>query len=1174
MNKKFITLCIIRFKPIVLILLFYCLTAHAWWDSDWNHRVNITVDNTSATAVTSYEVKLTIDASNAPNFDWSNNGNDIRFIDSDDMTMLAHFIESYDGIAEIATVWVNVPNIAAMDSANLFFYYDNSTATNTTDASATFSQSGLKYHTRNSTLDPDSLATAQSTFDGIADGTTGFGCSNVTAFTSLENSELYGSNNAMALTSEVFFNMPSGGTLQLRLGGDFGDGGGLYVDNTVIEELWGPVGTGDDMWWANTWASFTTSQEILYGSIVLSAGYHVLRHIGFEQCCDGDATLEYRIGTTGSWLAFNTSNLSLVSPQCPVSTAASFAAEETFDAIIGYVSSQFHDQHVLIEWQSNSESFNVGFNIWIQDHTGKWLKSNAELIPSEKINSLTPLQYHYRVDNMSIEHFQISSINIHGKEEFYRTYEVKKSYGRKTTTQSIDWSIVNQQNNTKIKQRNLLKNSQLTQIDQQDLVANIKTSKTGITRVYFDQLMAAGLDITQFDDNNLAVSFKGRAIARNVHIDHNSENSYVEFFAQTLNNIDALYLSQAIYQISNQPDLVKHSKNNRIHRPLTLTQSYNTTDTRDNNVVYNFASSSSDPWFEKLLANFGNGATHRIELTKPIDLALNDNINITLKMMGLTDYPGNAAINPDHHLKVILNNNTVIFDGFEDGIVDWHISIPLTSQQLEDGVNTLDLTLVSDTGFSADMVYFDKLEIDYTKPLAKNNQPLLFSTDQKNTEFELSGFIDKNFIAYAHSASGDLFELYIDDEPSNIDRIFMDQFEIQLTQHHYVDAINATGSHQYWFSDADTALAVDEIHITSKEKITLDNSHYLIISDTNFINHDLERFKNAKQQQGLKTSIISWQDIIEKNGNGYATPETLTRFLSSTYQHFRFTHVLLVGAQTYDYNNYLGLNTVNFIPTHYMKTNGNFHYTPTDFPYTDINKDGYPNFALGRWPVRTTQELNTIVNKTLTWQQQHPSNTINSLLIAEQQDQNLINFAEQADSVANTLQLDADLTQKVYVDDYLASSSDDPIAEAKNDLINHINGGVDLVIFDGHGSPTTWAYQNLFNTQDVVQLTNINHPFLLSPLSCYTTYYENPSTNTLAHQMLFSGQNAAVAIHGAMVLSQYLSNQNMATTTLKDMIERQSTLGEAIMRAKIDLYHAIDDNILNWSLLGDPAITL
>lgn len=1163
------------FICLIILCLSNSATVLAWWDSDWNHRVNITIDNTSSSNVTNYEVKLTIDTSNAPSFDWSNNGDDMRFIDNDDMTELSFFIESFDAIAETATVWVSVPSITAMSSSDLYLYYDNGMVSNASDASTTFSQTGLKYHTRNSTFDPDSLASAQANFDGIADGITGFGCSNVSAFTSLENSELYGSNNAMALTSEVFFEMPSSGTLQLRLGGDFGDGGGLYVDNTVIEELWGPVGTGDDMWWANSWTSFTSSQEILYGSITLTAGYHVLRHIGFEQCCDGDSTLEYRIGTSGPWLAFNTSNLSLVSPQCPVPTAASFAAEETFDAIISYVNSTFDGRSLVIKWESSSESFNIGYNIWLQDISGKWYKSNTALIPSQKINSLTPLQYTHRINNSaSVHFFQISSVDINGQEDFYRSYEVKKSYGRQVAAQTINWPMINQKYSETQANRLQQKSSALNNVDHRNLIVNIKTSKTGITRVYFDQLISAGLDLTQFDHADLAVSQKGQAVARNIYIGNSHTDSYLEFFAKPLNDHDALYMTQAIYQISNQPLLVKKSKQASPHRPLTVSQSFKSTKTRDNNHVYNFASSSSDPWFEKLLFNVGNGDTYRLEFQKPTDEVYNDVINLKLKMMGLTDYPGDAIQAPDHHLRVVLNGEQIIFDGFEDGVVDWRINMPLRSHQLNQGLNTLDLILVNDTGYIADLVYFDTFEITHNKILSKSTQPLLFSTDQNNTEFQLSGFTNADIIAYAQNDTGDLFQLNIAALPSNTDQIFQDQFESLNIHYHYIDAIKSAGNHHYWFSDQQAALNPDDIYLSNRVDINFDDSDYLIIADDHFINQDLEHFKNVKQQQGFKTTIISWQDIVEQHGYGYPTAETLSGFLKSAHQNYRFTHVLLVGAQTYDYNNNLAINTVNFIPTHYRKTNVNFHFTPTDFPFTDINHDGHPNFALGRWPVRSTQELQTIINKTLTWQQQHPSNNIRSLLIAEQQDLNAINFAEQADMVAETLQLDFNLTKKVYLDEYLSFFPNDPITQAKNDLINHVNAGLDLVIYDGHGSPTTWAYQNLFNTQDVTQFNNIQQPFLLSPLSCYTTYYENPTTNTLAHQMLFSGENAAVAIQGAMVLSQYSSNQNMTTAVLKDMIEQQSTLGEAIMRAKIDLFDANDDNIINWSLLGDPSIQL
>ena len=89
-------------------------------------------------------------------------------------------------------------------------------------------------------------------------------------------------------------------------------------------------------------------------------------------------------------------------------------------------------------------------------------------------------------------------------------------------------------------------------------------------------------------------------------------------------------------------------------------------------------------------------------------------------------------------------------------------------------------------------------------------------------------------------------------------------------------------------------------------------------------------------------------------------------------------------------------------------------------------------------------------------------------------------------------------------------------------------------------------------------------------MSCYVTYYESTHVNTLAHQLLFSGN--AVNITGAMLLSYQGQNIQMGTSILDNTMNNGNTLGEAINQAK----QAQDNSQLNinWGLLGDPTSTI
>ncbi len=1159
----------LKFKILSLLLLTISTNVFAWWNNNWNHKAPITVNNTSATAVSNYEVKLTINTTNAPNFVWANNGDDIRFVDSDDLTLIPHFLEDYDAIGMTAIIWVSVPAIAAAGSRDINFYYDNAAASTTSNASTTFSQSGVKYHSKNSTFDPANQASADSTFEATADGVAGYGCTHFTDYTNKDNAGTIagGSGTDIIYTTEFFFESTVATTWEFRYGGDSGNGGSIYVDNTLVDELWDPPGTADDMWWGYSWANYTTDQDILYGTQILSVGYHKMRFIGYEPCCDGGATMQYSTNAGVTWQTFNTANISMVSAQCSVNSVTStFGPEETFDVTIAFINSTLTGDRLSINWVSESENFNLGYNIWVLNKSNNWNKINNNLIPSKAINSLTPLEYSQIIKlDEEITQFQLSTVNTNGKEDFYRSYDLNKSYGTKPQPQKINWSQILQEN----KQLNH-KTPTNKQANNNAITINIQSRETGLMRVYQSDLLPFGLDLAAYPNSDIAVSHKGNAIARNIQTNPKTGQKHIDFFVGQLSPQDSLYLDYSVYQLSINPLLVKEPSINTNINPQSITRNYRKTVKRDQNLTYSLASTYEDPWFEKLLYNAGNGDSYSIDFNLDETVQLQHDLTLNLTMLGLTNFAGNPQTNPDHHLKVLINQHT-LYDQRHDGLFKWDITTTINGQLLNHGTNTLTFELVNDTGFAADLVYFDKFNLTYTRNLVASNDVLEFNHKQQNTRFSLSGFSTQDLIAYAENSIGDLYSLPIPTNHLNRDVLFESGFEVTTANNFLLTGINSTNLNHYWIATENQLLRPSSIEAPSLPAIKTNQANYLIIAHPNFINNDLQNFSASKQALGYTTEIINWADIVQQYGYGHETPKALQLFLEDAFQQNPFEYVLLVGGQTYDYNDYLNNNAISFIPTNYRQTSTQINYAPTDYPYTDINHDLQPDYALGRWPVRTIQDLSHIVNKTLQWQQSHPKTENNTLLIAEQKDTNNTDFAGQVDSIAHDLSLNPNLISRVFIDDYLNANDPSPIINARSDIIQQVNNGMDNIIFDGHGSPTSWAYQGIIKSQHISDFNNSNNPTLLSPLSCYTTYYQSPSINTLAHQWLFSGEYGAVAIHGAMVLGFYQSNQRMNVTVLEQMYNQGQTLGKAILTSKQQL-QPNDDLRINWNLLGDPSL--
>jgi hypothetical protein len=98
----------------------------------------IVIDNSGGTELADHQVKIVLTSSN---FDFSKaqaDGRDIRFLDSDDVTPLDFWTESWDSASQTATVWVKVPLIPAGAGKTLFIYYGSATAPKADNGIATF----------------------------------------------------------------------------------------------------------------------------------------------------------------------------------------------------------------------------------------------------------------------------------------------------------------------------------------------------------------------------------------------------------------------------------------------------------------------------------------------------------------------------------------------------------------------------------------------------------------------------------------------------------------------------------------------------------------------------------------------------------------------------------------------------------------------------------------------------------------------------------------------------------------------------------------------------------------------------------------------------------------------------------------------------------------------------
>ena len=144
-------------------------------------------------------------------------------------------------------------------------------------------------------------------------------------------------------------------------------------------------------------------------------------------------------------------------------------------------------------------------------------------------------------------------------------------------------------------------------------------------------------------------------------------------------------------------------------------------------------------------------------------------------------------------------------------------------------------------------------------------------------------------------------------------------------------------------------------------------AQYLIISHPDFID-GLQPLIQARQAQGLTVNVVNVNDLYAQYSYGIFDPQAIKDYIAFAAQNLGTQYVLLVGGDTYDYRNYLGVNSISFIPSLYVETSKVVKFVPADPLYADLDGNNVPDLAIGRFPVRTTAELDLMVKKTLAYQ--------------------------------------------------------------------------------------------------------------------------------------------------------------------------------------------------------------
>ena len=128
MKKKLILVIAAIF--FVLIFFVSIMSTAAWWNSDWNHRKEISISHTNTSGATLTNYPAFINVSKEPSM--QSDFDDIRFIDNSGNLM---YFELENYTASYGLYWVNITSLPN-SGQTIWLYYGNDTVSSATDLTA------------------------------------------------------------------------------------------------------------------------------------------------------------------------------------------------------------------------------------------------------------------------------------------------------------------------------------------------------------------------------------------------------------------------------------------------------------------------------------------------------------------------------------------------------------------------------------------------------------------------------------------------------------------------------------------------------------------------------------------------------------------------------------------------------------------------------------------------------------------------------------------------------------------------------------------------------------------------------------------------------------------------------------------------------------------------------
>jgi len=388
----------------------------------------------------------------------------------------------------------------------------------------------------------------------------------------------------------------------------------------------------------------------------------------------------------------------------------------------------------------------------------------------------------------------------------------------------------------------------------------------------------------------------------------------------------------------------------------------------------------------------------------------------------------------------------------------------------------------------------------------------------------------------------------------------------------------------------DPAKAADptSLELVANQNIRQDASTDLVIIASPSILPVARLLASYKRSKGITAQAYSTSEIYNEFSAGKVDVTAIRDFIRGK----KPRYVLLFGDASVDYK---GINKVatakekaNYVPSYESRESLQPLQTYVSDDYYGLISDDQGewlegneasneslNVGIGRIPVRSVEEANTLVNKLISYERQSLQQPFRFTWLADDGDSNI--HVQDAEDFTGLIP-EAYTIQKTYLDQFPQEVANGiySSAAAKKASLALFNQDADFIHFLGHGSESAWTDEKIITNNELQTLKNSRNLPLLLTATCQFGRFDDPNQMSGAEVSLLSNQGGSIGListtRPVFQSSNYLFGQAFYRQLTKHLNNKHYRLGDLFKEAKNESQSGVINR--NITLLGDPTLAL